>query len=755
MASTGVRRDGREGRGAWWNRLVYVTTATSLYPLRVPPNTLAPTPAASLATAAALGCKSRTRRPWCTAHRYPKACSYVSPTKGCAHGDVHTRVYDVAPRAGAASVLDDQARAVWIASATVEPAIAMVFGEALACVHGATGLDLTTPVWRCPEALRPRDDAMARPCRTDPEGLLRRTEEAFAAKANDPNWSLRGPASCAADYECLVRVSQKLAEECGAETALDVSERLSALAETNGALLRGVADRRGAKHEDELAALHEAHANAIRAFSLQRIEVHPVDGEVAGAGRRLSKRTRPRASSRRSTRTSGGCGTRPRAARSRRSARRRTARTRPTSSRRTRSRRARGCAPAPRATARGTGTVCVDCHFPRQTVACRVHFALVGQRIQQIHRDKRNAEQQHDAARIAAVQAHVRRKLNEACCVRMHDAHGLPTGRKECGAVYCKHVAAHKRNERVARVLRQLHREDPKARAAAGIDLHVGLDLLDPSGHVDPLCRNRSRHDAECIGRSIVHHMAEKHGVDPASIRRRVEAVGGTLGGGVRPPRPWASARSAPRRQGRASRRTAPTAAPPTRAPPPRSCARPRRRGGRPSARERGGGDGDDRRHAAAPRGRGPRRRGARRRRGGPRQRAATLARRRGLRPSSAALRARRSTWRRSGPQTHLSAGGRCVGRVKDAWGSPSTHLASSGPSTAPHHALGGMLHAAARCASASARLGGARAARADGRKPPAQAGSTARSALRPARGAPAERRGGSPVAGATRRQRR
>ena len=220
----------RERSSSWWTRLVYVTTATSLYPLRVPPGTLAPTPAASLATAAALGVTAPSPPTLHHGHRVvmDEACAYVSPTKGCAHGDVHTRVYDVAPRAGAASVLDDQARAVWIASATVEPAIAMVFGEALACVHGATGLDLTTPVWRCPEALRPRDEATARPCRTDPEGLLRRTEEAFAAKATDPNWSLRGPASCAADYECLVRVSQKLAEECGAETALDVSERLSA-----------------------------------------------------------------------------------------------------------------------------------------------------------------------------------------------------------------------------------------------------------------------------------------------------------------------------------------------------------------------------------------------------------------------------------------------------------------------------------------------------------------------------------------------
>ena len=708
----------RERSSSWWTRLVYVTTATSLYPLRVPPGTLAPTPAASLATAAALGVTAPSPPTLHHGHRVvmDEACAYVSPTKGCAHGDVHTRVYDVAPRAGAASVLDDQARAVWIASATVEPAIAMVFGEALACVHGATGLDLTTPVWRCPEALRPRDDAMARPCRTDPEGLLRRTEEAFAAKATDPNWSLRGPASCAADYECLVRVSQKLAEECGAETALDVSERLSALAEANGALLRGVADRRGAKHEDELRTLQETHANAIRAFGLQRIEVHHLnddddDDDGGGGGRRLeadpaAMQAPPRLNEdewrlRRATnatcRAIAALGVTQDATNATDVVAAHTLATRAWL-------RVGAGGNGPR----GSGTVCVDCHFPRQTVACRVHFALVGQRIQQIHRDKRNAEQQHDAARIAAVQAHVRRKLNEACCVRMHDAHGLPTGRKECGAVYCKHVAAHKRNERVARVLRQLHREDPKARAAAGIDLHVGLDLLDPSGHVDPLCRNRSRHDAECIGRSIVHHMAEKHGVDPASIRRRVEAVGGTLGGGVRHAAKAMGLFREVRRAG--SGRDVKAHGANRRAADARTAAT--------LLRQHRGGAAEGRRLASAAAatatattvGTQPHPEGVAHGVAEHIDDAAALVQRarnvsrgtaEGMRAIEiAALRVTTQHMAaQQGPQSHLSAGRSLAWeRVKDAWGSPSTHLALV---QAEHGSIttriGGMLHAAAQ----------------------------------------------------------
>ena len=535
MASTSARRDGRDGRSAWWNRLVYVTTATSLYPLRVPPGTLAPTPAASLATAAALSATAPSPPTLAHGHRVvmDDACAHVSPAEGCAHGDVHTRVYDVAPRAGAASVLDDQARAAWIASAAVEPAIAMVFGEALACVHGVTGLDLTNPVWRCPEALRPRDEAMAEPCRTDPERLLRRTEEAFAAKAEST--SVSGPVSCAADYECLVRVSQRLVEECGAAAPLDVSERLQALAEANGALLRGVADRRGARHEDELGTLREAHANAIRAFGLQRIEVHRLrsddegrrleaDPAAAPAPPRLNEdEWRLRHATNATCRAIAALG----------ATQDRTNATAVVAAHAVATRAwlrtgATGNGP------RGSGRVCVDCHYPTETVACRVHFALVGQRLQQAHRDRRRAEAEHSAARVQAVHDHVRRKLAEACCIRPHDADGRFTGPKQCGAQYCKHVAANQRHARVSRAMRQLHREQPALAAEASVDLRVGLDLLDPTTHVDPICRNRSRHDAECIGRSIVAHIATKHGVSPDAIRRRVESVGASLGDGVR-----------------------------------------------------------------------------------------------------------------------------------------------------------------------------------------------------------------------------
>jgi len=535
MASTSARRDGREGRGAWWNRLVYVTTATSLYPLRVPPNTLAPTPAASLATAASLDVQKLTPPTALYGHNVllREACAYVSPADGCKHGDVNTRLYDVTPRAGAASVLDDVARAAWIASATVEPAVAMIFGEALACVHGAAGQDLAAPLWRCPEVLRPRDAAMAEACRTDTDALLRRVEAALAA--NVESVVVNGPLSCAADYECLVRVAQRLAESCGALAPLDVSERLQALAEANGALLRGVSGRRGAAHEDELAALHEAHANAIRAFGLRRIEVARADGP----GRRLEQEAAPAALPppppldedewRLRHATNATC----RAMAALGATQDRTNATALVAAHAVATRAwlrigAAGNGP------RGSGRVCVDCHYPTETVACRVHFAIVGQRLQQAHRDRRRAEADHSAARIQAVHDHVRRKLAEACCIRPHDAHGQFTGPKQCGAQYCKHVAANQRHARVSRAMRQLHREQPAVAAEAGVDLRVGLDLLDPATHVDPVCRNRSRHDAECIGRSIVAHIATKHGVSPDAIRRRVESVGGSLGDGVR-----------------------------------------------------------------------------------------------------------------------------------------------------------------------------------------------------------------------------
>ena len=72
-----------------------------------------------------------------------------------------------------------------------------------------------------------------------------------------------------------------------------------------------------------------------------------------------------------------------------------------------------------------------------------------------------------------------------------------------------------------------------------GVGAHVGGDLLDHTLHPDPACR-RERSElgkgvgvpthAECVGRSVVHHMAHKHGLDPESVRRRIQDMGMDLG---------------------------------------------------------------------------------------------------------------------------------------------------------------------------------------------------------------------------------
>ena len=71
-----------------------------------------------------------------------------------------------------------------------------------------------------------------------------------------------------------------------------------------------------------------------------------------------------------------------------------------------------------------------------------------------------------------------------------------------------------------------------------GVALQVGVDVLDPGLHPDAACRDANqRHprnhwptDAECLGRSAVHHVAQAHGLSADAIRSKLEGMGTELG---------------------------------------------------------------------------------------------------------------------------------------------------------------------------------------------------------------------------------
>ena len=95
-------------------------------------------------------------------------------------------------------------------------------------------------------------------------------------------------------------------------------------------------------------------------------------------------------------------------------------------------------------------------------------------------------------------------------------------------------------NQRAARASRKLHETNHPYAEKLEVNAHVGADLIDPSLHPDAECRGPTTTSPtagpnapsrmECIGRSVVHHMAHKHGLDPDSVRRKLQDMGLELG---------------------------------------------------------------------------------------------------------------------------------------------------------------------------------------------------------------------------------
>tara|TARA_B110001452_G_scaffold139799_1_gene116175 strand:- start:978 stop:2921 length:1944 start_codon:yes stop_codon:yes gene_type:complete len=139
-----------------------------------------------------------------------------------------------------------------------------------------------------------------------------------------------------------------------------------------------------------------------------------------------------------------------------------------------------------------------------------------------------------------AVRSHVASKLPEVCCARFER-----DGREECGRQYCAHHVRRQMYAKVARISRRMHeREDRTGERTTRVDARVGIELLDPSLHSVPECRNRSRHaamgatavptEAECMGRSILHHLSRRYELDEAGVRRRMQAAGLDMGESVK-----------------------------------------------------------------------------------------------------------------------------------------------------------------------------------------------------------------------------
>ena len=105
------------------------------------------------------------------------------------------------------------------------------------------------------------------------------------------------------------------------------------------------------------------------------------------------------------------------------------------------------------------------------------------------------------------------------------------TGEKKCGKEFCERVFAEKMRPRMAHTLRRMH-ERPGETTLSVPEL-VATDMVAPHLHHDDNCNTdekRSKYgEIECVGRSLVKHLADKHGFDQAEIDKKLDRYGLTI----------------------------------------------------------------------------------------------------------------------------------------------------------------------------------------------------------------------------------
>ena len=154
--------------------------------------------------------------------------------------------------------------------------------------------------------------------------------------------------------------------------------------------------------------------------------------------------------------------------------------------------------------------VCADCAAPHsRTMNCTLWF------LSRADRKRRRL----DADSQTVVRRRAEASLGSACCRVQAD------GSKSCGAHLCASAIQKHRNTRRATVLRRMHEAGAISLSAAEL---AATDVLAAAHHHPSAeCRTgRSAHSAFCIGESLSMHIASKHGLDKATLDRRLSVVG-------------------------------------------------------------------------------------------------------------------------------------------------------------------------------------------------------------------------------------
>ena len=514
--------DPRTDPDAWWNNLEASRREGELYARRVLPGAHGRSAAASVAVAITLAHQNRSVMAGQAATLYAM-CDALGR---CEQGDYWTSIHDrddadIDEHAADPTHLpiDDAGWALQLLSRAIEPAVHAVVEGTLMCLAPTlcgTHCDV------CNEWVG-LGNATA-------DEVVRETELRLHTSTKQAS---RSVLDCVASFDCLSDVATEVAGSLGSTLgwadhtghALPPTVRMEQVAEANLALLDGAREeaRQNAswqvRRPARFALLHD-HIAAVKAHEQTPL---PEDDEAASEGRRLSER--PPASPPPLTdlqllmklRTNETC-------------------------RLLDDKNATGAHDSHVQSthlwmllegggndARGQGRICVDCDFSNFTTSCRQHFAHVGRALIKLRMDAEKAPERNRAERKRRMTEHARRHLDEACCAIK------PDGTEVCEAKYCEIHVRNNIKKRVTHIARQMtEQKHPSALEHFGVATQLGIDILNPSLHPDPECRagNHSSDAAklECMGRSILHHAGQRHGLDYDSTKAKMDEFGINIG---------------------------------------------------------------------------------------------------------------------------------------------------------------------------------------------------------------------------------
>ena len=171
---------------------------------------------------------------------------------------------------------------------------------------------------------------------------------------------------------------------------------------------------------------------------------------------------------------------------------------------------------------------CHDCEMDRTMESCYTYMSVTAKKIATLRREQ-SRHLDVEALRSKIVD-HATKKVEGMCCARFKN------GTKVCATRYCHHVIQHKARKRIGHVTRRLYEANHSHVVALGPNAAVAADILHQDDHPEPRCRSpeiakkEGLTPQECMGRSILTHVAKKHGLAPEDVQKKVDQLGIKLG---------------------------------------------------------------------------------------------------------------------------------------------------------------------------------------------------------------------------------